>query len=131
MIRNNEIKKKAKGNTVKATDDERLYELQANVCLALANPKRIRVLNLLKDQELSVGEMTEAMGITKANLSQHLAILRQQNLVQTRREGTTIYYRLANPKITEACAIMRSVLAESLIASEKLSRTIREHREEE
>lgn len=106
-------------------DDERLYELQANVCLALANPKRLRILNLLKDHELSVGEMTESIGIAKANLSQHLAVLRQQNLVLTRREGTTIYYRLANPKITEACAIMRSVLSESLMISERLARSLK------
>lgn len=126
MIRNKAIKE-AENGSVETDDDERLYELQANVCLALANPKRLRVLNLLKDHELSVGEMTEAVGITKANLSQHLAILRQQNLVRTRREGTTIFYRLANPKITEACAIMRSVLAESLTISERLSRTLKEN----
>jgi DNA-binding transcriptional ArsR family regulator len=124
MIRNKEITG-SKGEAAQAVDDEKLYELQANVCLALANPKRLRVLNLLKDGEMSVGRITDAMGITKANVSQHLAILRQQNLVATRREGTSVYYSLSNPKIAEACAIMKRVLAASLETAENLSKAIR------
>jgi ArsR family transcriptional regulator len=69
--------------------------------------------------------MVKAMNIAKANLSQHLSVMRQKGILLTRREGTTIYYRLARPKITEACAIMREVLMDSLADQEKLSKSIR------
>ena len=88
--------------------------MQADICQTLANPKRLQILNLLKEEELSVGAMVKAMGVAKANLSQHLSVMRQKGIVATRREGTTIYYRLAIPYITEACAIMREVLLEVL-----------------
>ena len=60
----------------------------------------------------------------KANLSQHLSVLRQKGIVLTRREGTNIYYRIAYPKITEACSVMRGVLVESLRAQETLAKQI-------
>ncbi len=110
-----------------ARDSEtRIFEMQADACLAIANPKRLQILNLLKDGEMSVAKMTEEMGINKANLSQHLAVLRQKNILETRREGTTIYYRISNPKITEACTIMRSVLIEMLREKVKLSKRLKE-----
>lgn len=90
--------------------DLRVFELQAEICQTMANPKRLQIVSLLKDGELSVGEMVRAMGVPKANASQHLSIMRQKGLIISRREGTTIFYRLASPKITEACSIMREVL---------------------
>ncbi len=91
----------------------------------MANPKRLQILSLLKEGELSVGEMVKAMGIAKANLSQHLSIMKQQGILVARREGTAIYYRLATPKITAACSIMREVLLQLLQDQEELSRSIR------
>jgi DNA-binding transcriptional ArsR family regulator len=113
MVRNKEIKNSAAA-TEKVLQDTRVFELQADICLALANPKRLQILSLLKDGEMSAGEMVQAMKVAKANLSQHLSILRQKGIVLTRREGTNIYYRIAHPKITEACSIMRGLLMESL-----------------
>jgi ArsR family transcriptional regulator len=109
-----------------ADSEKRIFDMQADVCLALANPKRLKILTLLKDGEMSVAGMTKEMGINKANLSQHLAILRQKNILETRRQGTTIYYRISNPKITEACMIMRSVLIEMLKEKVKLSKRLKE-----
>ena len=91
----------------------------------MANPKRLQIVDLLKKEELSVGELVRAMGIPKANVSQHLSIMRQKGLIISRREGTTIFYRLASPKITEACSIMREVLLTLLAGQETLSRNIR------
>jgi DNA-binding transcriptional ArsR family regulator len=102
----------------------RLWELQADICQILANPKRLQILNLLKWGELSVGALVQAMGVAKANLSQHLSLMRQKGILTTRREGTTIYYRLAIPPITEACEIMRQVLLEALSTRSRLSRNI-------
>ena len=123
MIRN--IDKEGKKKLPPISEDEaRLWEMQADMCQTLANPKRLQILNLLKDGELSVGAMVEALGVAKANLSQHLGVMRQKGILVTRREGTTIYYHLATPHIGEACKIMRLVLLEALTARGELSRTI-------
>lgn len=103
----------------------RVFELQADICQTLANPKRLQIVHLLKEGELSVTEIVSAMGIPKANASQHLSLMRQKGLVVSRREGTSIYYRLSSSKITEACALMREVLLTLLAGQETLSRSIR------
>ncbi len=100
--------------------DKRLYEMHAEICLTFSHPKRIEILNLLRNGEKSVGQLVEQMGIAKANVSQHLAILRQRGAVTYRREGQTLYYRLTNPKIAQACDLMREVLLERLAEAERI-----------
>lgn len=124
MIRNN-ANRKIKHVDEKAIEDTTFYELQSEICLALANPKRLQILNLLKNGEMSAGEMVKAMKIPKANLSQHLSVLKQRGIVSSRREGTSIYYSITHPKITDACSIMRSVLMESLEEKENLAKQVR------
>ncbi|MBI2413807.1 MAG: winged helix-turn-helix transcriptional regulator [Deltaproteobacteria bacterium] len=102
-----------------------IFELQAEICKTLSNPKRLEIIAALKDGELSVGDLVDRLGITKANVSQHLAVLRQRKVVATRREGVNIYYRINNPKIIEACALMKAVLMEQLADGEKLARRIK------
>ena len=94
--------------------DRQLYELHASICQTLANPKRLEIIDLLRDGEKSVTEIIEAMGISQANLSQHLTVMRQKGIVVPRREGVSVYYRLSNPKIIKACDLMRQVLLEHL-----------------
>ena len=102
--------------------DSQLYELHASICQTLANPKRLEVIDRLRDGEQSVSELAEAMKIGQANLSQHLAVMRQKGIVATRREGLNVYYRLSNPKIIRACDLMRQVLLEHLEAGAELAR---------
>ncbi len=123
MMRNKEKAGQPKTTAVSA-DQLRLWEMQADICQILANPKRLQIINLLKWGELSVGALVQAMGVAKANLSQHLSLMRQKGILATRREGTTIYYCLAIPHITEACEIMREVLLEALSSRGRLSRKI-------
>jgi ArsR family transcriptional regulator len=122
MIRNNE--KKGPADQGCDPKDLRLWEMQADICQTLANPKRLQILNLLQGQELSVGAMVSALKVAKANLSQHLSVMRQKGILATRRDGTVIYYRLATPRITEACKIMRQVLMEVLAAKEAFSQRL-------
>ncbi|MBM4273985.1 MAG: winged helix-turn-helix transcriptional regulator [Deltaproteobacteria bacterium] len=124
MIRNNEKLRGPKHPAI-SPEEARLWEIQADICQALANPKRLQILNLLKEGELSVGALVQALGVAKANLSQHLSVMRQKGILLTRREGTSIYYRLATPTIAEACKVMRQVLLEALTARGELSRRIR------
>lgn len=97
----------------------RLYEMHAAVCAALANAKRVHIIDLLQDGEKAAGVLAEEMGISSANLSQHLQVMKAKGLVLMRREGVNIYYRLANDKIVSACELMREVLMDQL---EDLSR---------
>lgn len=121
MMRNNKKKEKQRLAPVSA-EEARFFELQADICQTLANPKRLQILTLLKHGELSVGTMVEALEIAKPNLSQHLSVMRQKGILATRREGTTIYYRLATPHIVEACRVMRQVLLEAMAERGSLSR---------
>ncbi|MEK6535018.1 MAG: metalloregulator ArsR/SmtB family transcription factor [Thermodesulfobacteriota bacterium] len=93
---------------------EEIYELQADVCKIFANAKRLEIINILKDGETSANELIERTGLSKANLSQHMAILKTRGVILTRREGVNLYYRIANPKIIQACNLMREVLAEQI-----------------
>ncbi|HKZ68607.1 MAG TPA: metalloregulator ArsR/SmtB family transcription factor [Anaerolineales bacterium] len=102
--------------------DSQLYELHASICQTLANPKRLEVIDRLRDGEQSVSDLAGAMKIGQANLSQHLAVMRQKGIVATRREGLNVYYRLSNPKIIRACDLMRQVLLEHLEAGAELAR---------
>src|SRR3989304_5397947 len=91
-----------------------LFDLHSDICKTLASPARLRILDALREGELSVGEIAEAIGARNANVSQHLAVMRQRGIVDGRRCGTTIYYCLPNPKIIQACQLMREVLLEQL-----------------
>lgn len=93
---------------------EEIYELQADICKIFANAKRMEIINILKDGETSANELIERTGLSKANLSQHMAILKARGVILTRREGVNIHYRIANPKIIQACNLMREVLAEQI-----------------
>ncbi len=107
-------------------DRKRLYELHAQLCGVFTSPKRLEIINLLRDRELSVGEIARLAEIPQANLSQHLSVLRSRGIVKTRRDGVTIFYSLAHPKIVEAFDIVTEVLMERLGHAEKLSKEIRE-----
>ena len=90
--------------------DDRLYEQRARICRVLADPKRLRLIDALRAGEHTVGGLADALGISYPNASQHLNVMRDAGLVVTRREGTSIYYRLAYPRITEACDIVADIL---------------------
>jgi len=91
---------------------EQIYELHADICKIFSNAKRLEIINAMKDKEISASELIDKIGLSKANLSQHMSVLRSKGVILTRREGVNIYYRIANPKIIQACHLMREVLLE-------------------
>ncbi|HID62330.1 MAG TPA: ArsR family transcriptional regulator [Anaerolineae bacterium] len=107
-------------------EDKRIFDLHARICRTLAHPKRLEILNLLRDGELPVSQLAKQMGVSLANVSQHLAILRDKGVVMTRREGVSIYYRVADPRIIQACDLMRDVLFEQLARSGHLAQIMQE-----
>jgi DNA-binding transcriptional ArsR family regulator len=103
-------------------DDSILYERRARICQVLADAKRLRLIDALRgDIERSVGELAEVIGATYPNVSQHLNVMRDAGLVTSRRDGTTVYYRLAYPQITQACDIVTSVLRAQLADASALT----------
>lgn len=96
------------------TADIELLKLQADLCKTFADPKRLFIIKELCNGERSVGQLAEKLGVRPANVSQHLAILRDRGAVEARREATTLYYRLSDPKIGEACNLMQQVLLNQL-----------------
>jgi ArsR family transcriptional regulator len=92
----------------------RLFQLQAELCAALADPTRLEILCLLGERELTVGDLMAALGLRQNNVSQHLAYLRRVGAVAGERRGTYVYYRVAMPGLLEACAAVREVLLRQL-----------------
>jgi ArsR family transcriptional regulator len=99
-----------------------IFSLQADICKTLGNPKRLEIIDALCEGELTVTELVERLKIPKANVSQHLAILRSKKLVVTRKKGLNIYYSISNPKIINACGMMREVLFEQLEEGGRLAK---------
>jgi DNA-binding transcriptional ArsR family regulator len=99
-----------------ATSDDALdlFRLHAEICKVLTDPKRLMILDGLRAGDRSVGELAERIGVTLANASQHLAVLRAAGLVDGRRSGTTVVYRLAEPAILEACDVIHAIVERRL-----------------
>jgi len=102
------------------TNSKTLFERQAEVCKTLASPKRLEIINCLKDGEKTVTELVDMLGVPKANVSQHLAVMRHKGVLKARRDGVNIYYSLVNRKVVQACTLMREVLTEQVIESSEL-----------
>ncbi len=106
--------------------DKTTYELQAEICKILSSPKRIEIISALKGGEKTVTEIIESLGISKANVSQHLALMRLKGILKSRRKGINIYYSIANPKVVQACGLMKEVLSDILSDRHKMSSFINE-----
>jgi len=91
-----------------------LHQLKAEFFKTLGHPARIRVLELLSEQEMGVGEILPIVGIEASSLSQQLAVLRRAGLVTTRKEGSAVYYSLTSPQVAELLAVARVILTRVL-----------------
>lgn len=94
----------------------RLFELQAQLCAALADPTRLEILHLLGDRERTVADLMATLGQRQNNVSQHLAYLRRVGAVTGERRGSFVYYRVAMPGLIAACEAVRQALLQQLAA---------------
>jgi DNA-binding transcriptional ArsR family regulator len=101
---------------------ESIYHMQAEVCRLLGHPKRLRILDLLAEGEKSSGELLRILGISKVNLSQHLAVMRRAGLIESRQQGREAYHKLAFSEIRDACRLTRDVLAARLNQNTRLAK---------
>lgn len=97
-----------------------LQQFKAELFRALSHEVRIRVLEELRGGELSVGELQERLGVSGPNLSQHLAILRNQGVLTTRREGTTVFYSMADERFQSLLDDARAIFEAQLAVSSAL-----------
>lgn len=102
-------------------NEDHVFELQAEICKTMADAKRLKIIHELRQGEVSVGELSQNLGFSQSNTSQHLAILRRRGLIISRREGTSVYYSLASTRIAEACDMVHSMLLEQLTDNQTLA----------
>lgn len=100
--------------------DLEIYRRQSVICKAFAHPKRIHMLDLLGKGECTVSELQKELGVSKANMSQHLSVLRSAGVVNTRRNGKQVFCALAIPEVKNACHLLREVLRSQLRQQHKL-----------
>ncbi|MCR4263639.1 MAG: metalloregulator ArsR/SmtB family transcription factor, partial [Candidatus Roizmanbacteria bacterium] len=91
---------------------QEIFKLHAKLLKALAHPKRLEILQLLRGQELSVSDIQTMLDLPQANLSQHLMILRDAGVTKTRKDGKNIYYSMAHVNFIKASDLMREILLE-------------------
>ena len=107
-----------------------MRRFKAGVFQALAHPTRIAIIEQLCIGEMSVGQLCETIGIEQANASQHLAVLRNKYLVQTRKEGNQILYRLCDPALSTVLGALRKLFLAHLNEIQTLLREERKNDDE-
>ena len=85
------------------------YHKNAQIYGLMANPKRLEILNLLTEREFTVSELSETMKVRVSNLSQHLTLLRLNNLVKVRKNGQKAHYSIVDPLIVAPCKILKTL----------------------
>jgi ArsR family transcriptional regulator, virulence genes transcriptional regulator len=98
-----------------------IYQLHAEFCKTLSDANRLLIISELSRNELPVHELTDRLGLQQSNVSKHLSYMREHGLVKSRREGSSIYYSLTDPRIYEAINLLRAVQSDILELRRKLS----------
>ncbi|HVA38404.1 MAG TPA: metalloregulator ArsR/SmtB family transcription factor [Candidatus Dormibacteraeota bacterium] len=90
---------------------------KAELFKVLSHPTRIRILDALREGQLTVGDLQQRLSAEQSTVSQHLAALRAKDLVQARREGTSVWYTVADPAIWQLLEIARDIYERQLTSS--------------
>lgn len=97
-----------------------VFERQAQICKAFASPVRLQILDIVSKGECGAAELQETLSISKANLSQHMAVLKSAGVISTRRDGKQMYYLLTLPEVKQACQLIRKVLYAQVEGARKM-----------
>jgi ArsR family transcriptional regulator len=101
-----------------------VYEVKAGLFRVLGHPARVRIIELLRDGERSVGALQEGLGLESGATSQHLAALRRVGLVESRREGTSVYYRASDERVFELLEAGRALVTRQLEEQQSMLREL-------
>lgn len=91
---------------------QEMFELHANLCKGLADPKRLLIIETLRSKPQTVSDISAELELSQSNVSQHLGILRARGIVRARRLGNNVFYSVSSPKIVRALDILREVMAD-------------------
>src|SRR3990170_5026435 len=94
--------------------EDQIYIYHAEMCKVFSHPKRLELISILREGEMSAGELGERLGLAPANLSQHLTMMRERHILVSRKEGNVVYYRIANSRLLEAFDLLREILFEHI-----------------
>lgn len=94
--------------------EDQIYGYHAEMCKVLSHPKRLELINVLREKEMSVGELSQRLGLTIGNLSQHLSMMRERHILVSRKQGNVVYYRIANHRFLDAFDLLREILFEQI-----------------
>jgi len=97
-----------------------IYALKAEFFRVLGHPVRVRLLQLLRAGERTVGSLQAALDLDSSGTSQQLAALRKQGLVESRRDGTSVYYRVKDPRTLELLELAKAIIASNLAEGQAL-----------
>lgn len=89
-----------------------IFDVHAEFCKTLANPKRLIIVRALRTKERTVSDFAKLLNLPIANVSQHLKALRDRDIVVTRKEGQKVYYSLADPRLVDACDMIRKIIVD-------------------
>ena len=103
---------------------QEISELHANICSGLADPKRILILYALNEKPRNVSDLATEVGISQPAASRHLNILRERGMVVAQREGQSMVYQLADPRVIQALDLLRAVLGDKLRSQATLARNV-------
>ncbi len=108
--------------------DKEFYRRHAHMCGVFAHPLRLELLQIMQERgECTVGDLAEATGVRMSNLSQHLAVMRSTNMVLSRKDGVSVYYRIADPRIMQAFDLITEVMLSTMAREEALRREFAIH----
>jgi len=96
------------------TRDTEIFEMHAEFCRMIASSKRLMIIELLAKKEMSVSKIAQSLSLQHSNISQHLRVLKSQHIVESRKDGQTVYYKLTNARLAKVCADIRSILLEGM-----------------
>jgi ArsR family transcriptional regulator, virulence genes transcriptional regulator len=94
--------------------EDQIYAYHAEMCQVFSHAKRLEVINVLRDGEMSVNELAQKLGLSQGNLSQHLSMMKERHILVARKEGNMVYYRIANPKLLRCFDMMREMLFDQI-----------------
>jgi ArsR family transcriptional regulator len=100
--------------------DKQIFQLHADICQALTHPIRLEIIDNLRGGEKSVTQLAEALQAPQGTVSRHLSVMRAKGVVGSRREGTSVYYRLGSPRISAAYDEMHRFAVEYLASQSEL-----------
>lgn len=113
------MSRRSRGSAVpEAVQRRAVYQMKAEFFRTLGHPVRVRILELLREGERTVGDLQNELQMDSSGTSQHLGVLRKHGILEGRREGTSVYYTVRDPRMFQLLEVSRQILTSSLTESQ-------------